>query len=288
MSVLPNFIEAAFKTQLEKCLKDINSLKDEMLGILGSFREDIKVLSSTMEVMVPTCITNNTDISDGVHEVGDRRVFSRRNDPKEADKTNKSKNGGVSSVKAKQAIQQASTQLLERKQAEVMNRVLELNKPLACGAIVRAGNKPGADHVSEKLGMEEDADSLGKWTTVSRKHGRKRGNILQANREGKIIFGELQDQDAAQGIKAAPKKAFAFVSRLDASTTSDQLENYLKPHFPEVVCRGIESRYPSGYKSFKVEVDLQNCDRVMQAGLWPYGILVKRFFHHRPKSQEVK
>ena len=82
-------------------------------------------------------------------------------------------------------------------------------------------------------------------------------------------------------IKAIPKKAFLYVSRLHPSTKQNDVELFLKQVIPEAVCEQLESKFPQYYASFKVMVNLNNFNKAMDPNIWPIGAFVSRFFHPR-------
>ncbi|KAJ4448109.1 hypothetical protein ANN_10121 [Periplaneta americana] len=125
--------------------------------------------------------------------------------------------------------------------------------------------EPGKHDIrgSEPSGKQE------KWTTVV-----KRG-VKQAEPQKRIVVnGKNINKDSK--LKTVPKKAFLFVTRLDPTTTSNMLTDFVKDIFPEVICDSLESKYPEYYSSFKVTINMENLDKALNPDLWPAGVLVTR------------
>lgn len=86
-------------------------------------------------------------------------------------------------------------------------------------------------------------------------------------------------------IKAAPRKAFLYVSRLSPTTKQEELTSMVTKYFPEADLEQLDSKYPQYYSSFKVMINLANVEQAMNPEIWPEGCYVTRFFHPRRKNQ---
>ncbi|KAJ3655536.1 hypothetical protein Zmor_014662 [Zophobas morio] len=107
------------------------------------------------------------------------------------------------------------------------------------------------------------------------------------NKKKNYVIGTSQS-DQSNMLKAAPKKALLYVSRLRPGTTEDQILNFLKNDFPEVKVQPLVAKYPEYYSSFKIIVDLVNKEKAMDGNRWPQGTYISRFFHRRSKAIEEK
>lgn len=108
------------------------------------------------------------------------------------------------------------------------------------------------------------------FTTVSyRKRRPKNNTIVGSNSESEI------------SLKQPLKLAFLHVYKLHPETTVNDLQNFLKPIFPEVAVEQLISKYPNYYSSFKVTVSESKLAAAMTPTLWPSGACVNRFFHPR-------
>lgn len=117
------------------------------------------------------------------------------------------------------------------------------------------------------INLTNDDDDVGgqEWKTV--KYPRRR----------KTIIGERASSETCR-LRAATTYSHWHVYRLHPDTTSDEVENYLKNEFPGVVVETLKSANPSVYSSFKVTVAEKDGDRILDAGLWPSGTRINRFF----------
>lgn len=93
---------------------------------------------------------------------------------------------------------------------------------------------------------------------------------------------------ASNTIKAVPKFVNIHVSRLEKSTTLDELEKLLRGQFPEVRCESIKSKYPELYTSFKVSVYEKNFKQIMCPDVWPCGAIISRFLNFRMRTKDVQ
>ena len=87
---------------------------------------------------------------------------------------------------------------------------------------------------------------------------------------------------ALQGV---PKCVHLHVYRMDPTTTCEALQEYLRPHFPEVTCMKLESRNAAIYSSFKVSIYKDNFDEAMNPSVWPKNACVRKFFYLKTREQ---
>lgn len=124
------------------------------------------------------------------------------------------------------------------------------------------------EDIPKVIPEHEDVES---WVKVARRPRRKTEGITGTKIE--------------TAIKTAPKKTFLHVSRLNPTTTTDDLTDMVTKHFPEAVCEQLTSKYPQYYASFKVMIDLNNKEAAMNPNVWPAGSYVTRYFHRSPKQK---
>ena len=115
------------------------------------------------------------------------------------------------------------------------------------------------------------------WTQVKRK----------SNKTRRAVVGEKPVSETEKTLKGCPRKAFLYVSRLHPETESQDVVDFLKDDFPEVVVEKLVSKFPEHYAAFKVTIDLTHLEGAMNATIWPYGTFVTRFFHTRRKENPV-
>lgn len=48
----------------------------------------------------------------------------------------------------------------------------------------------------------------------------------------------------------------------------------------DIRCDEVNTKFP-GYKSFKVGIGLEGMDTIMKPEVWPEGVLVSEFRHHK-------
>ena len=87
-----------------------------------------------------------------------------------------------------------------------------------------------------------------------------------------------KDLNQVTGLKTVPKKGYLFVSRLDPSTTIEQLESYVKQSFPEAKCEALESKYPDVYAFFKIIINIDNVDKTMDTAVLATGCISYKVF----------
>lgn len=119
------------------------------------------------------------------------------------------------------------------------------------------------------------------WKTVSY---RKAAPFRPERRKKMVIIGSTP---GTSNVQAAPRKFFLHVTRLSPNTCCEDLHTYLKPHFPEVVCEQLNSKYPGSYASFKLCINFDNIERAMKPEMWPVGTRVCEFFQRRIRPGTV-
>jgi len=77
---------------------------------------------------------------------------------------------------------------------------------------------------------------------------------------------------------SAPKKRHIFVSKLDPSTTENEVcDSVSKATGLEIKCVKLQARFNT-YASFRIEVGVEDFDKLLDPDVWDEGILVKPFF----------
>lgn len=116
-----------------------------------------------------------------------------------------------------------------------------------------------------------DSNNIYNWRTVeSRRRKSKKHNG---------IIGK--DNNTGGGLKAVEKKTQIYISRLHPDTTLSDVTEFLKEKFPEVKCEKGQSKYPENYSSFKITIDENHFDLIMNPDLWPRGIYINKFFRSK-------
>lgn len=104
------------------------------------------------------------------------------------------------------------------------------------------------------------------WQTVSRKNSKRRQLIVGTNTEG-----------VAGTIKGMSKFVDLHVYRINPNTNVTAMEDLLKPHFPEVICESMSSRYPNLYSSYKVRIYQENFRNQISGQKIPVSIIFYTF-----------
>ncbi|KAJ3647281.1 hypothetical protein Zmor_019167 [Zophobas morio] len=135
----------------------------------------------------------------------------------------------------------------------------------------------------EENSVDEDTqnDVKEEWTeVVSKKKPNKRFKNV-------VIIGKQENQGEVV-LRTVPKYQQLHVYRLVPETTTDDLQEFLKPNFPEVLCDQLSAKYPEQYLSFKVSLYSNHIAEAMKAEVWPKGACVRKFFQIRLKDSLMK
>lgn len=119
------------------------------------------------------------------------------------------------------------------------------------------------------------------WTKVLGKRARGRKGSKPA------VIGELCTANNTS-LRAVPKKAYLHVTRLHPDTTCDEVKAFLATEFSEVECEALTSKFPEYYASFKVIINHDNKEKVMNPQLWPRGAYINTFFRRKNNAMPVK
>lgn len=96
------------------------------------------------------------------------------------------------------------------------------------------------------------------------------------------IVGKKPEDDKCK-LRAATTFSYWHVYRLHPDTTAEEVETYLKIDFPQLKVEKLNSANPTAYSSFKVTTREADGPKILDAGLWPSGTRVNRFFLARKK-----
>ena len=131
--------------------------------------------------------------------------------------------------------------------------------------------KPSSEDNSECKGNNDTENN--DWQTVLYK------------RKTKVITGTntASNMDTLKGV---PKTAVLHVYRLNPETSEETLRNFIIPHFPEVTCKKLKSRFSEKYASFQVSIFEKNFRKAMDPSLWPQDACIQRFFF-KPKKNPI-
>lgn len=94
--------------------------------------------------------------------------------------------------------------------------------------------------------------------------------------------------DALKVVSRKSLKKELFVTRLDPTTTTQDLDNYLlnnlKLGLNSFKCNKLKTKYDT-YSSFHLLIDSNDYEKVLHEDVWPEGILIKPFFKKEKISE---
>lgn len=108
--------------------------------------------------------------------------------------------------------------------------------------------------------------------------------VVKKKRRKQVIIGNNRE---SAGVVGVPSYAALHIYRLNPQTTSEELTELMKKHFPKVRCESLNSKHPELYSSFKVTILASNFRKAMDSDLWPFGACVSRFFMKRKTNVET-
>lgn len=124
--------------------------------------------------------------------------------------------------------------------------------------------------INELLNLASTSNDDEQWKTVTHKKPKQ------------TVIGKKLD-DGKCKLRAAETFGYWHVYRLHPDTSAEDVKAYLESDFPGVQVEKLKSFSPTVYSSFKVTVREKDEQRILDAGLWPSGTRINRFFHSRDK-----
>lgn len=172
-----------------------------------------------------------------------------------------------------------------RKQYHSTFQQLEIETRQKCSEIMNLVDNANFQLDSDKITetSQEDPHSI-KNTTSEKEPWKTVASRKNKNKQLRIV-GSNSSSNMLADIKGVPKFVDLHVYRLQPTTTKDDLESFLRPHFPEVSCSAMTSRHPHLYSSFKVKIFGNHFSKAMEPTLWPENACVSRFLYLKKSSQ---
>jgi hypothetical protein len=103
-------------------------------------------------------------------------------------------------------------------------------------------------------------------------------------RKKPVVIGTAKSavlRGVQSGVKYLPQTAAVFVTRLAPGTKEEDVSDYVRSVFGvDAQCESLNARYNT-YTSFKVVVNANNLEGLMNPMLWPEQVLVRKFFVSR-------
>lgn len=88
-------------------------------------------------------------------------------------------------------------------------------------------------------------------------------------------------------LRGVPKMTALHVYRLDPSTSTEHLLNFLSPQYPEVTCEKLQSRHPELYSSFKVNIYEEHAEAALNPDNWPKNACIRNFLYLAPREKQI-
>lgn len=158
------------------------------------------------------------------------------------------------------------------------------------GAIKKINNPDKNEkNVKKKNVIANDTHGNNDFTLVVNKKKKFSDNKTEANdkvqiRNRKSLVRGVGD---VLDLKGVERYMHRHVCRLSPETKAEDIIKYLKPKIPNIMCDKLQSRQPSIYSSFKVSVPARCIDIIDDSNIWPEGVLVNRFFHHKEVKERM-
>jgi len=137
------------------------------------------------------------------------------------------------------------------------------------------------DDTNQPLAEESELSEAGliinnrRWETVKSKGPRPRPSLKRKN-AGPIIGTRALALDDTTKLRAVVKKKWIFVSRLAVDVTVEDIKQYLGKAEITAECFELKTKYNT-YKSFKVGVNAEHTDKLLDSDFWPVNTLVREF-----------
>lgn len=158
---------------------------------------------------------------------------------------------------------------------------------------IASAKRVSADlHSGQSLDVQSgdpcNSNSDSKWIQVTSKRRSPRNaddkvGTAPGKKNDKPIRGMSEKQSV---LKSAPKISFLHVSRLDPATKPDDVYAFSSQICKILQCEQLTSKYPQTYSSFKLIVPHENLELLLNANVWPKGVIVQKFFHRSPPRQK--
>ena len=107
--------------------------------------------------------------------------------------------------------------------------------------------------------------------------------LVQSKKKKKNIIGSKKESNSV--LKSAVKSADIFIGNCDTEVTAESICNYISDELKINVlkCESLVTIYDN-YKSFKVSLQVNDRVKLLNAELWPEGIICRKFYSPRTKK----
>lgn len=100
-----------------------------------------------------------------------------------------------------------------------------------------------------------------------------------------IVGKKISKDNITPKLQGVPKYVPLHLYRLAPQTKCEDVIEFMKSSFPEVLVEQLNSRYPELYSSFKVSIYAENINLALDSTIWPENACVRRFLYSRKKTE---
>ena len=105
-------------------------------------------------------------------------------------------------------------------------------------------------------------------------------HLRRERRKNKTIVGTSTNMSCS--IRGAPQLCRdMFITRVDVGTSLEELTHFIEQHKIHVIKIVKVSHVKAKFSSFKVTVNVSDINSLLDANMWPSGIIVRRFYEKR-------
>lgn len=123
---------------------------------------------------------------------------------------------------------------------------------------------------------------------------KKFNNINKQNRNTtttSLLVGSRrnpEDSTLKAAVINATSKMYTYHASNFAIDASDvELNSHLAKFAPNVMVEKLNARYPNVYASFKISVPITESQAILDSSIWPYGVVLNRFFRSRRVTRSM-
>lgn len=167
--------------------------------------------------------------------------------------------------------QENNSQTNKKKAAQVKVKVNDLSK--VQGSYSDAATKQSST---------DNSQNTNDFTVVKHKKGSK---PLIGTRKPDA---EKKGSGTAVILKAADRKAYVYIGRLETATSADTIQSYIRDNtkINNVIVDKIESK--GDFAAFKITCDYDSLNIIKDSELWPSGTVINRFFFSKKSFLQQK
>ena len=129
-----------------------------------------------------------------------------------------------------------------------------------------------------------NSDDDSEWTVVERKRRsyKNKNNVNKENSRTSLITGSKKITE--NSLKGIAKTVDVFIGRVDVSSTPVEIRKYIESTFNiKVINTEQLSINNNSYNCFKVNVQIQDREKLFDSNMWPEGVIVNKFYVRKPK-----